>query len=478
MPFPIQGRHTGFALAALLLLAAPGAAAEDPLPADLAAMHAEGKWKIRKADLYRYLVKYESGQSNALAVLPEYMQLRLVEDEARRRKISVSEEDVDRWFQSLQDRMVKEGQAGSLDELRKSFDMRKEELRRKGRQWVLMEKVARAILKEKDPSRKDEPLSDDSVIFVVDTLFKEAKKETEGLPEGVVARIRGIDITEYEYGRALAVELPATEVLRALRGLILAEEVVLLLGDRNPPSPEEVEEQRRWFLEMEKSRIRRSIQGAPEEITDEMVEGVLKQRGLSTELVIGNPGFLAQARAIGHFEKALGEEDLRRYYDDHKGQYGEQLKVARILVGARGQKVPGIGTPIRTIEQGKKESSALYEQLKAGGDFFKLAREKSEDADALRKGGGIVPFWITSDTPGFEDTFRQAVQLAEDGISLPFFSEGRGYVIVKLLGRKAAPDYAVLKDGIRRDAARYRYDVWRNDRTRAARVNTGLLEEK
>jgi len=476
MPFPIQGRFAALALSAFLLLAAPGAKGEDPLPADLAAMHPEGKWKIRKADLCRYLVKYEGGQASALPVLPEYMKLRLVEDEARRRRISVSEEEVDRKLQEI-DAATREAGQGGLKELSKHYEMREKELRRKGRQWVLYEKVARAVLKEKDPSRKDEPLSDDSVIFVIDTLVKEAKKETEGLPEGIVARIRGIDITEYEYGRALAVELPATEVLRALRGLILAEEVVLLLGDRNPPAAEELEGQRRWFLELEKDRIRRSIQGAPEEITDEMVEGVLKQRGLSTDLVLGNPAFLAQARAIGHFEKSLGEEDLRRHYDEHKGQYGEQLKVARILVGARGQKVPGVGAPIRTIEQGKKESSDLYEKLKAGQDFHQLAREKSEDADVLRKGGGIVPFWITSDTPGYEDTFQQAAKLAHDGISLPFFSGGRGYVIVKLLGRKAAPDYAQLKDGIRSDAARYRYDVWRNERTRAARINTALFED-
>lgn len=476
MPFPIPPRARRLAVAALLLLAAPVAAGEDPLPADVAAMHPEGKWKIRKADLYRYLVRYESGQSNALAVLPEYMKLRLVEDEARGRKISVSEEEVDRKLQEIDATAREAGQPG-LKELSKDYEMRDQELRRKVRQWVLQEKVARAVLKEKDPSRKDEPLSDDSVIFVIDTLSKDAKKETEGLPEGIVARIRGIDITDYEYGRALAVELPSMDVVRSLQELVLAEEVVLLLGDRNAPSPEEIEEQRRRFLEIQKNQIRRAP-NAPEEITDDMVEQVLKQRGLSLDLILRKPAFLAQARAIGHFGKSLGEEDLRRFYDEHKGQYGDQLKVARIFVGARGQKVPGVGAPIRPLEAGKKESQALYEQLKAGQDFFKLAREKSEDPDVITKAGGIVPFWVTADMPGYQDTFRHAAELAEEGISQPFYSEGRGYVIVKLLGRKAALDYELLKDGLRRDAARYRYDVWRNERTTKARVNTALFDDR
>ncbi len=464
------------AVAAFLLLVASVAAGEDPLPADVAAMHAEGKWKVRKADLYRCLVRYESRQPEALPVLPEYMKLRLVEDEAKRRKISVSDEEVDRWLAEV-DALVKQAGETGLDDLRKQKEMRTEELRRKGRQWVLYEKVSRAILKEKDPARKDEPLGGDAVIFVVDTLYKDAPKETEGLPEGIVARIRGIDITEYEYGRALAVELPAANVLRSLRGLILAEEVVFLLGDRNLPTAEENQALRQWFLQLEKDRIRKSLPNAPEEITDEMVEQVLKQRGLSLELVLGSPALQAQARAIGHFEKSLGEEDVRRHYDERKGQYGEQLKIARIFLGARGQKIPGVGAPIRTLEQGKKESSAVYEQLKAGQDFGKLAREKSDDPDVIRKCGGVLPFWITADMPGYEDHFKEAAKLPGGVISQPFFSQGRGYVILKLLDRKPAPDYAALKDTVRRDAGRYRYDVWRNERTRAARINAQLFEE-
>jgi parvulin-like peptidyl-prolyl isomerase len=143
---------------------------------------------------------------------------------------------------------------------------------------------------------------------------------------------------------------------------------------------------------------------------------------------------------------------------------------------SRGSSSARAGRP-RTLEQGKKESAAIYEQLRGGGDFGKLARERSEDPDAIRKANGIVPFWITSDTPGYQDTFKQAAQLTKDSISQPFFSEGRGYVIVKLLDRRAAAAYEAIKADVRADAARYRYDVWRNERTRAATVNADLFEE-
>jgi hypothetical protein len=462
--------------AAALLLAAPFSAADNPpLPADVAAAHPEGKWKVRKADLYRYLARFEGTGPSSLAVLPEYMKLRLIEDEARRRNLSVTANEVERWVADLDAQVRQQGQ--SLDDYCRQVGMRKEELRRKARQYVLQEKVASAILKEKDPSRGDAPVAHDSVIFVVDTLYKDAKKETEGLPDGVIARIRGIDITEYEYGRALAIELPKMDVLRAVRGLILEEETALLIGDRNPPTADEIVEMRRQILESEKNRIRQQVPDAPEEITDDMVEQILRQRGTSLALLLKNPMLLAQARALGHLRKTLADTDLRAHYDRHAARYGERLKVARILVGARGQDVPRVGKTLRTVEQGKRESGEIYEKLRAGEDFGKLATEKSEDPDQIRSAGGVLPFWITAATPGYDDTFKQAEQLQPNGYSKPFFSEGRGYVIVKLLDRKPAPTFDELKEQIRADAARDRYAIWRRETTEAARINDDLFEE-
>ncbi|MCK6460478.1 MAG: hypothetical protein L6Q95_11355, partial [Planctomycetes bacterium] len=63
-------RATRRLVAATFLLAAPLSAAEDPLPSDIAAAHPQAKWKIRKADLYRYLARFESTGPSSLAVLP------------------------------------------------------------------------------------------------------------------------------------------------------------------------------------------------------------------------------------------------------------------------------------------------------------------------------------------------------------------------------------------------------------------------
>jgi hypothetical protein len=461
----------------LLLALAPVAAAQGQVPRDIAAMHAEGKWKIRKADLYRYLVRYYRGQPTARSVLPEYMKRRMVEERARQRNLGVTQAELDAWLADL-DAKVKRQTGKGLADMRDQVGMRPAELARRGRLWLLQEKVARAEILAKDPARpKDQRLSADTVILVIDTLFKKAPKQYEKLPDGVVARIGKIDVTEYEYGRALAYELPTTEVIRALGDLMLFEEVALLIGDRNPPSEEDLEVQKQWYLTAEKNRIRR-MPGAPTTITDDVVKQVLKNRGLTLEAVYGSPAFLAQARAVGHFRRKQTEATLRKYYEANRGRYGDQVQIARILVGARAQNVPGVGRKIRTLGQGKAISEQLWAQLKAGADFAELARKHSEDADVIRRAGGFVPIWVTEQTPGYQDSFRQARPLKKGEFTKPFFSPGRGYVIVKLLARRKALDYELLKDDIRADAATQEYGVWRRRVTRAARKNPDLLEKK
>jgi hypothetical protein len=461
----------------LLLALAPVTAAQDRVPSDVAAMHPEGKWKVRMADLYRYLVRYYRGQPTARMVLPEYMKRRLVEERARQGRLGVTEAEVDAWLADL-DAQVKRQTGKGLKDMSGQVGMKPAELKRRGRLWLLQEKVARAEILAKDPSRpKSQRLSEDTVILVIDTLYKDAPKAYEKLPKGVVARIGKIDITAYEYGRALVYELPTTEVLRALSDLVLFEEVALLVGDRNPPSKEDLEVQKQWYLTAEKNRIRR-MPRAPTRITDDIVKQVLEQRGLTLEDVYAGPGFSAQARAVGHFRRQQTDETLAKFYEANRGRYGDQIQIARILVGARAQNIPGVGRKIRNLNQGKAIAEQIWARLQGGEDFADLARKHSEDSDVIRKRGGFVPIWLTGQTHGYQDSFVQARQLEKGGITKPFFSAGRGYVIVKLLARRKALDYELLKDDIRADAATQDYGLWRHTVGRAALKNPNLLEKR
>lgn len=460
----------------VLLLCLPVRAEEAELPANVAAAHPEGKWEVRTGDLYRYLARYNSGQPAARAGLIDYVKSRLVEDEARRRKIGVSDAEIDAWLKKV-DKLAKTKEGRGLGDISREYEMKPRELRRRARLWILQEKVARAIYCEKDPTRsKDDPVGQDAVMAAIDEIFAQAEKVTDPrkLPKGVVVRIRGIDIKEYEFGRVLAIVLPFNEVARALGDLILTREVVQLTGSDEPPTKEELENQKRWYLEFEKNKWKRQVRD-PELVTDKVVLQKLAQRGLTMELLMKNPAFRAIARARSYFRKQQTEETLRAYFKKHKDRYGDRLRVARILVAARAQPVVGVGQKIRTLQQGKALAERLWGKAMSGDDFARLVRQNSDDPDVIKENGGVVPLLITAATPGYKDTYHHANSLKPNGIARPFFSAGRGYVIVKLLERKPGFDWETDRDKIREDAANEAYRLWQIAVTRAAKKNPAIF---
>jgi parvulin-like peptidyl-prolyl isomerase len=152
--------------------------------------------------------------------------------------------------------------------------------------------------------------------------------------------------------------------------------------------------------------------------------------------------------------------------------------VARILIAARAQPVVAPGRKIRSLEQGKTYAEAIWLRASEGADFGQLARESSDDPDVIRKEGGVVPIWITAATTGYEDTFLHAEDLEPGAISKPWFSAGRGYVIVKLLEKKEAAEFEDMRQKILADAAAQKYRAWQAQSLNEALKSASLLEER
>ncbi|MFZ3266534.1 MAG: peptidyl-prolyl cis-trans isomerase [Terriglobales bacterium] len=87
------------------------------------------------------------------------------------------------------------------------------------------------------------------------------------------------------------------------------------------------------------------------------------------------------------------EQELQSYYDQHRDEYRvpEQVKVRHILI-----KIPlpasGAKEDEKAVTAARAKAEDVLKQLKAGGDFAKLAEKYSEDPGSAKNGGELG--WI------------------------------------------------------------------------------------
>jgi peptidyl-prolyl cis-trans isomerase D len=87
------------------------------------------------------------------------------------------------------------------------------------------------------------------------------------------------------------------------------------------------------------------------------------------------------------------DQDLQAYYDQHRDEYREpeQVKVSHILIKTP-LPAPGAKEDEKAIADARAKAEDILKQLKAGGDFAKLAEKYSNDPGSAKSGGELG--WI------------------------------------------------------------------------------------
>jgi peptidyl-prolyl cis-trans isomerase D len=90
---------------------------------------------------------------------------------------------------------------------------------------------------------------------------------------------------------------------------------------------------------------------------------------------------------------AVSESDLQGYYDEHRDEYRlpEQVKVRHILIKTP---LPGADGKVdeKAVAAARAKAESVLQQVKAGGDFAKLAEQNSDDPGSAKQGGELG--WI------------------------------------------------------------------------------------
>ena len=130
------------------------------------------------------------------------------------------------------------------------------------------------------------------------------------------------------------------------------------------------------------------------------------------------------------------EDELKAYYDAHPDLY-QSVKISAIYVNYTPTPKPGAdGKMPRSEAEAKSKADGLVKQLRAGGDFAKLAATDSDDAESAKKGGEYATIRRSDNYP---QQIKDAIFKLKDGeISEPV-KQVPGFYIFKATARITQP---------------------------------------
>ncbi len=137
----------------------------------------------------------------------------------------------------------------------------------------------------------------------------------------------------------------------------------------------------------------------------------------------------------------VSDNEIKDYYEKNRDKYiqKEQVRAKHILISPSKRKI--------SDKEAKELAEKIYNELKKGADFDKLARKYSDDPGTKNKGGDLGFFPKGRMVKPFEDA---AFSLKVGQISKPVKTMF-GYHIIKVTGRKKAKTFSLeeVKNDIR-----------------------------
>ncbi len=129
------------------------------------------------------------------------------------------------------------------------------------------------------------------------------------------------------------------------------------------------------------------------------------------------------------------DQDLQAYYDQHRDEYRvpEQVKVSHILIKIP-LPAPGAKEDEKAVADVRAKAEDVLKQLKAGGDFAKLAEKYSDDLGSAKVGGELGWIGRGRTVPEFE---KAAFSLGKGQTSDPVKSS-YGFHIIRVEDKQQA----------------------------------------
>ena len=129
------------------------------------------------------------------------------------------------------------------------------------------------------------------------------------------------------------------------------------------------------------------------------------------------------------------DQDLQSYYDQHRDEYRvpEQVKVTHILIKIP-LPAPGAKVDDKAVADARAKAEDVLKQVKAGGDFAKLAKKYSDDPGSAKSGGELGWIGRGRTVPEFE---KAAFSLGK-GETSDLVQSSYGFHIIRVEDKQTA----------------------------------------
>ncbi len=128
-------------------------------------------------------------------------------------------------------------------------------------------------------------------------------------------------------------------------------------------------------------------------------------------------------------------QDLQAYYNEHREEYRvpEQVKVSHILIKTP-LPAPGAKEDEKAVADARAKAEAALKEVKAGGDFAKLAEKYSDDPGSAKNGGELGWVGRGRTVPEFE----KAAFSLEKGQTSDLVKSSYGFHIIRVEDKQQA----------------------------------------
>lgn len=397
---------------------------------------------ITRAEYHARLLQKHRGAAEMESVFSQLTNNHLILQEMKRRKIEISDADVEKKFQSLSDQVKAQSQGKTtLEAEMERTGVSMSEFRSQLRYLVGLEALARAdfgiAAAEAVPSEKLN-------LWLAEKRGK-ATIQKENLPDGVALAVNAEPVYDDEAAQALEKSIGKAECRATVNELIGMHLVQARMREQSiTVSPDDVDAE----VEVRRKQFAKN----PRFAGVDFAQFLQATRQQTLEQMKADEEFRAQ---VGLKKLVLKQNDaaaLEKYFEDNKDLYGPLTRASHILIVAS-DAGPNGAKPPRTFDEGKAEIEKVQSELQAGGDFATLAKNRSEDTS--RAQGGDVGYFPPKGM--MDEAFAAAATKLEIGaVSAPVRSSA-GWHLIKVTDRKPLPPFAEVRDEVIASLARKLY---------------------